>query len=436
MISSNTVIYDRMGESVADARVRPPSRGAMRSLPLAVAGALLLAFGASGPCAAGQQPALDIVGKVASLPPTPQPHWLWVYDANLSSMPDGRAILIDGDSGAVLGMLSTGFSFIALTLPNHYRALYSAETYYSRTTRGTRTDVVTFYDPVKLEPVEEVVLPTKRASTIPRFADAALTDDDRFMAVFNLTPASSLSIVDVEQRRFAGEIDTPGCTMAYAAGPRRLLSLCSDGSVLSTHLDDQGQLRKRERTAGFFTLDDPIIESGVRAGNVWSFISFQGWVYSLTVEEHKLTFAKRWSLLDAADRKADWQSGGMLPIALHEATGRLYVLMYQGQQRNHKLPGTEVWVYDMQARKRVQRIPLGAAARSIQVTQDDQPLLFALPDAAPVLEVMDALSGEHLRTVTEVGIVPILMQSPWVRSMAPSRTGAADTRRIAKEIQP
>ena len=163
----------------------------------------------------------DIFGKVATIPETPHPHWVWIYDMAASSMPDGRAYLYDGDTARLLGMLNTGYSFNALNIPGHYREVYSAETYYARTTRGERTDVVSIYDPFKLSFVAEIEIPPKRASTLPRLADSALTDDDRFMAVFNLTPAASLSIVDLEQRRFAGEVMTPGCAMAYGAGDRR-----------------------------------------------------------------------------------------------------------------------------------------------------------------------------------------------------------------------
>ena len=133
----------------------------------------------------------DATGKTEQLPEKPAAHWVWVLDAALSSMPDGRAYLFDADSGASLGSLNTGYSFVAFALPRAYDGIYSAETYYSRHTRGVRTDVVSVYDPVTLSPGFEIALPAKRASTIPRLNDSALTDDDRFMAVFNLTPATS-----------------------------------------------------------------------------------------------------------------------------------------------------------------------------------------------------------------------------------------------------
>ncbi len=367
------------------------------------------------PAATPAGPPRERVGAVATLPASPGPHWMWVYDANLSSMPDGRAILVDGDAGNVLGMVSTGYSFVSFTLPRDYRSLFSAETYYSRTTRGMRTDVLSIYDPQTLAPRTEIVLPTKRASTIPRAADSAITDDDRFLAVFNLTPASSLSIVDTAAEKFVGEIETPGCAMAYAAGRRTLFSLCSDGSVVASHLTDEGTLRGRDRLPGFFTLEDPIIEAGVRSGDTWRFISFGGNVYTLVANESSLTAGERWPLFSAAARKQGWQSGGMLPTALHVASGRLHVLTYRGATRNHKLPGTEVWTFDVATHARVARIKLPTPVRAIQVTQDDDPLLFALSDTTADLYAFDARTGALKKTIPQIGITPILMQSPWVR---------------------
>ena len=82
----------------------------------------------------------------------PNPHWVWVSDIVFHHMADGKAYLVDGDSGRFLGMLSTGMQFVALELPSDYSQIYSPETYFSRGTRGERTDVITFYDPRNLKP--------------------------------------------------------------------------------------------------------------------------------------------------------------------------------------------------------------------------------------------------------------------------------------------
>ena len=241
-----------------------------------------------------------------------------------NSMPDGRACLYDGDTARLLGMLSTGYSFNALNIPGHYREVYSAETYYARTTRGERTDVVSIYDPSRLAPIAEIEIPAKRASTLPRRADSALTDDDRFMAVFNLTPAASLSIVDVAQRRFAGEVMIPGCAMAYAAGDRRFFALCSDGSLLLIDLTEEGTQAAAHKSGPFFNaLEDPILETGVRAGNTWYFMSVLGKVYPVQISTGGPVFADTWWYLDEQEREDDWgyrRNAGCQPAPGHPAS--------------------------------------------------------------------------------------------------------------------
>ena len=98
------------------------------------------------------------------LPTEPNPHWVWVNDIVFHHMADGKAYLIDGDTGRFLGMLSTGYGFVGVVLPSDYAQIYSPETYFSRGTRGKRTDVITFYDPRTHAPTGEVGIPPKRFS--------------------------------------------------------------------------------------------------------------------------------------------------------------------------------------------------------------------------------------------------------------------------------
>ena len=65
----------------------------------------------------------------------------------------------------------------------------------------------------------EVLLPPRRAINALPTAISALSDDERFAAIFNQVPGTSLSVVDVEKRLFVTEVLTPGCSLAYGAGP-------------------------------------------------------------------------------------------------------------------------------------------------------------------------------------------------------------------------
>src|SRR5262245_60409975 len=102
-----------------------------------------LALGGVGLAQAATPPPspADPQGVVASLPAA-SPHWVWVNDFVFPHMTDGQVLLVDCDSGRFLGMLSTGFGYSRMVISKDGKTIFSPETYFSRGTRGTRTDVV------------------------------------------------------------------------------------------------------------------------------------------------------------------------------------------------------------------------------------------------------------------------------------------------------
>ena len=380
-----------------------PRRYAGRAIP-AVLFALLLTGGA----AEAQLQPEPLVRQ--DLPADGSAHWVWVNDIVFNHMADGKAFLFDGDSGSMLGMLSTGFGFGGVVVPGHGSVIASPETYFSRGTRGTRTDVVTLYDARTLDPTEEIVIPAKRASTMPMRASMALTDDDRFLLIYNFTPAQSVTVVDLRARKFAGEVDTPGCALVYPTGPRSFFSLCGDGTALTVRLDNAGLAIATERTPQLFDAEqDPVTEKAVRDGDTWLFASFAGDIVPVETVEGRTHAGAHWSLTTAEERKEGWKPGGMQHLALHVASRHLYSLMHEGGVDSHKDPGSEIWVYDLASRERTQRILLQTPLTSIAVTGDDKPLLFGIFIAAPELRVFDARTGAALRTIGEVGFSPTIL---------------------------
>lgn len=343
----------------------------------------------------------------AALPPA-TPHWVWINDIVFHHMADGKAFLFDGDAGKMLGMLSTGFGYTGLKLSPDGTVIASPETYFSRGTRGTRTDVVTLYDAKTLNPASEIVIPSKRAGQLPMSSASGITDDGRFLLIYNFTPAQTVSVVDLKARQFAGEVDIPGCAEVYPTGPRSFFSLCGDGTAFHLTLDDRGRPVTRGRTAKFFDpLKDPITEKGIRDGARWLFASFAGEVVPVELGATGLAAGPRWPLTTAAERQQNWKPGGIQHLAVHAKRRRLFSLMHQGGTDTHKDPGTEIWVYDLSAGgKRLQRIPLDKPLTAIAVTSDLKPLLFGINIGLPELRVFDALTGKLLRTVAEVGFTP------------------------------
>jgi methylamine dehydrogenase heavy chain len=378
------------------------------------------------------------VGRVEVLPQPPRAHWVWASDVILR-----RSALVDLDSGRMLGMVNGGFGPTVALFSATRGEIYVPETHYSRGSRGERADVLTIYDGASLAAVAEVMLPPRRAINALPMANAALSDDERFAAIFNSVPGTSLSIVDVERRSFAAEVSTPGCSLVYAAGPRRFALLCGDGSLLLLTVDEEGRELAKTRSRPFFDPDaDPVTEKAVRVGDEWLFVSFEGRVVPVDVSGAEPRFGEPWSLLDQSDRADSWRIGGSQHLAVHAASRRLYSLVHQGGPDTHKEPGSELWVYDLATRARVARVELrspgltflgepielggggrlwgwlldavlGAGVDTIAVTQDAEPLLVTASGFSGGLALYDARTGEFLRRVYSGNLTTVALQAPF-----------------------
>jgi methylamine dehydrogenase heavy chain len=355
----------------------------------------------------------DPAAKVESLTTPAPPHWVWVNDFVFPHMVSGKAMLVDGDSGRFLGQIDTGFGSMHVVLSPDGKVIYSPETYFSRGSRGERTDVVTLYDPAHLSPVGEIAIPPKRSSNMPMLANAQLTDDGRFLLIYNFTPSQSITVVDTRSRKFVAEVETGGCALAYPTGPRSFFSICADGALVHTELDDSGHAKSSTRIESVFdAAHDPVTEKGVRIGDTWYFVSFGGTMYPVKADKGSLKLQKTWSLLTADEKARSWRPGGLQQLAVHTGLNRLYSIMHQGPPETHKDPGREVWVYDLAQQKRIQKISMKNDSGSIQVTRDAHPLLFSIFIESNVLDVYDATSGSHLRSIADIGTTPTVLVTP------------------------
>jgi methylamine dehydrogenase heavy chain len=375
--------------------------------------------------------AAEAPGRIERLG-APTAHWVWVGDLFLE-----RVQLVDLDAGSFLGTVHVGYGMSQPLVASRRPEIYVPATYYARHTRGERTDVLAVYDARSLAAVAEVPLPAARAIDNFALAHAALSDDERFAAVFNWTPATSLSIVDVVERRLVGEAPIPGCSLVYAAGARRFLSLCADGSFLVTTLDEAGRPAGAHRTEPFFEpIDDPVTEKAVRIGDRWIFVSFAGRVYEVRVTDDVVEVAEPWTLAEAPAAGVAWRTGGVQHLAAHAASNRLFALMHHGGPDTHKEAGEEVWVFDLATRERKARIELrppgftvmgeradvwrtwpwplaGLGTWQIAVTQDDAPLLVTASRFTGGLGVYDANRGAFLRRVQPVGWTLDVITTPY-----------------------
>lgn len=368
---------------------------------------ILCAFALSSMAAASAyaQP-FDIPGRSETLP-DPETDWVFVGTS-----------LMDVSDDRFLGVVSLGGAGIT---PSVLRpapdgsAIYAAETFRTRGNRGERTDVVTIFEPSALAVSGEVVIPPKRAFTSPLDGSAALTDDGRYLAVFNLTPAQSISVVNTETREFVGEIATPGCSLAFGAGDLSYLMICANGDLLSVELNGDGTENSKTRIQGFFDPEeDPLRENGVRYRDQLIFASFNGFAHTVDVSGAP-EILEPWPLLSGRDRRADWHIAGSQNLAVHQGSGRLFSIVRESEEALDDpadFDGHEIWVYDIESQERVDRFEAtpereasgggggdigassGDGARGIVVTQGLNPRLVTIGGGG--VSVRDATSGEYI----------------------------------------
>ena len=364
---------------------------------------VLLLFINSTVCA---ELAVEIPG-IAELPPASS-HWMWVSDLSFTAMEGGKAYLVDGDSGQMMGMLSTGSFYASAFQDSDYEHIYSPETYMSRGTRGDRTDIVAIYDPRTLEAVDEIIIPPKHFSGVPVIGHATISADDRFIAIFNFTPAQSVSIVDAKNRKFLHEVETPGCAEVFAAGSRAFNMICGDGTMPTLQLDDAGNVETSRSKKFFDPKTDLIDDKMAPYGGTRVFFTKSGKVQPIDMSAGAPKFAEPWPLFGDSQLADGWMPGGYQYATICESTGELYVLVHRGDKFSHKAPGMDVWVYDLKSKQRKRMISLSHPATSIQVTPDDKPLLFTADMEHPGVHVYDADNGAHLHQVEYLAVNPTL----------------------------
>lgn len=350
--------------------------------------------------------------SVARLP-EPTPHRIYISDIAINHIIDGRLHVIDGDELKYLGLISTGYAGNT-TLSVDRKEVYVATTFYSRLSRGERTDVVDIHDSQTLEHKGEIAIPARHAQALPYKGLIRPSSDGRWLFVQNATPASSVTVVDLKARKFAAEIPTPGCWIIIPSQTEgsRFSTLCGDGTLQNIVLNDNGSTKSRTRSARFFPPgEDPLFVQTDNIGDRYFFVSYKGQVYAADLSGDEPRLEAPWSLASGAETRKGWRPGGYQLLAVHRKTGRLFVSMHaDGGEGSHKNPAKEIWVFDLVKKKRVARLP-GHNAIAIAVSQADKPKLFAIDGVKMGLAVFDAGDKpRYLKRMEQIGEAATLLE--------------------------
>ena len=345
-----------------------------------------------------------IPGEKAGRAVLPEPQSSWFLALGY----EGAAYIFDGADGEVKGTIShSQYTTAIVTLPSRKEA-YLVDSYYSRLVRGTRTDVLTVVDMTDLTTKAEIQLPAKTATLLIR-GHIGLLNDERHVAVFNMTPAQSVSIVDVAERKFIGEISTAGCAIVMPVELHSFLMLCGDGTLQLIELSTDGTEVGRRRSKVFFDVNkDPVFSEVLYTGSGWLLTTHNGSVREVRVVSGRIEIGEAWSMLNDEDRqdgnpKEQWRPGGMQPFALHRSSALFYALMHKGKVDTHGQDGKEVWVFDTNRRKRVARFALPFEGRSLLVSQEPVPRVY-LCDKDHKLHIYDGYKLKLQRAIEDSGL--------------------------------
>ena len=376
--------------------------------------AALLFFATCTPLLAATPPLPAEHLTVTTLPPN-TPHRVYVLDEAFNNEIDARVHVFDGDTYKRLGQIDAGFT-PGFNLSPDGKTTVVGTTYFARGSRGARTHVGEFTDNATLGVTHEIVLPAKRAMTLPSYFNLGYSSDAHVLYVSYITPAASFGVLDPAKGTVLDEIDTAGCVLVIPSGPDRVSTICESGRIMTITLDAQGHEAARAMSDAFFAPDkDPVFVQGIPTSEGYAFLSFLGQVHEVDLSAAQPAFHPAWSLLNAADRAQSWRPGGTQVGAIHRKSGKLFVPMHRGGEGTHKQGGTEIWVFDMKTHQRVARWPLAplklSSAVAVQVSQDDAPLMFVATEKADVA-IFDALTGKLRHIEKQLGQTPWLLMNP------------------------
>lgn len=360
----------------------------------------------AGPAQAGatpsQQPGLspEPIPHVLTLPADYPDTWFFAEDVNFSNMVDGKVVILDAAAGTreYKGQLPAGSAAsFAQSWKRH--ELYVAETIHELRVRGPRHDYLFVYDTETLNPIAQVELPAKRFQGMPFNSSMILIDDDRLALIYNFTPAASVTVVDLEQRKVLSEVQIPGCAMMFPIGSRGFSTICGDARLTTIHLDENGVVASEAKTAPFIDIDNnAMFMMNAEYKGIRYFPTYLGDIQPIDFNSERPKLLKKWSLLTQQERQDGLRPGGWQLIA-GDSAGDLYVLVHSGgAEGTHKNPSATVYVYSAKDKKRVRTLTLEKPAISIEVTKGEIPYLIAF-SVDMNLDVYDARTGAHLRTL-------------------------------------
>lgn len=368
----------------------------------------------------GNLPPLPIeeTGRVATLPESYPESWMMVDEASFFNMFGGKIIVLDvaekTPANRIKGLVAKNL-LGNFTQSKTRGEFYILETFHARGGRGPREDVLVIYDKKTLSIKKEIVWPKpNRMQALPERYAMALSGDEKLLYAANFDPAASFNVIDLDTQEIVAEIGTPGCVLTYPVGLRSIASICSNGAMLTTKLNDDGSLASQKRSEPFFDTDQtPVFEHAVYINGVAHFPSFKGMLHSFDMTGDEAVYLGSWDMLSEQDKAGNWRPSG-LGLNDFDDNGLMYtVFQPDGHEGTQTHGGTQVWVFDLQKKQRVRVIQTPGWAISLAVSRGDNPLLV-VTNGELNLDVYNTQDGSLIQTVSDFGnVTPLLVHKSY-----------------------
>jgi len=222
-----------------------------------------------------------------------------------------------------------------------------------------------------------------------RTHNLVITSDGKRALIYNMQPSSSVNVVDLEKKALEQKIELPGCATMFTNTVNGFSALCSNGTMATVAMD--GAKPSITRSQPFFSAtEDPIFDTSIidpKTGKA-TMLSYSGLITPVTLGATP-QIGQSWSIQQAAFMRkgtytpmhVNWMPGGRQPIAVHHASGRIYVLMHMGEYWSEYEPAQEIWILDANSHKLIGRHALASELKdklvNIAVSQDSNFQVYA-----------------------------------------------------------
>ncbi len=334
---------------------------------------LLGCMGSTADEAADLTPPIEIEELTVESEITPGPN-MYVVSSNWGGA--SAVTVLSADDLSYKGNIATGMTpqfFLAADNSIGYVASAFAE-------RITYGDISAFFQEVDIKTLafgQEVKVPEKLAQTMAQMPAMSVTENGKWAFVQNATPATSISVIDLEKGEVVSEIPNPGCWGIYPSStPTKYSTLCGDGALVTYTFDEDGKETSQTKSSTVFDIETkPLFVHSERAGDTLYFVTYDGTLITLSDKSKKISKVDEWTFTEGIE--GDWAPGGYEVMALNAPNNIMFVLMHSGAtDGSHKDSSEEIWALDLKAKKVLYR-SASEHMSHVDVTQDkDTPILF------------------------------------------------------------